>query len=77
MQWTEFIQTGFPCFSQYTTNRVLLSYMTHMTPWNLLPSKFLEGHKMNIVQNSRAQPAYWYLPLLIFWLIHKVLKLYI
>ena len=42
---------------------VLLSYMTHMNPWNLLPSKFLEGHTLNIVQNSRARPTYWYLPL--------------
>ena len=51
--------------------------MTHMTPWNFLPSKFLEGHTLNIVQNSRAQPTYWYLPLLIYRLIYKVLQPYI
>ena len=47
MQWTEFIQAG---FWQYTSSSLILSYMTHMTPF--LPSKFLEGHTMNIVQNS-------------------------
>ena len=31
-------------FSQYSTSKAILSYMTHMTPWNLLLSKFLEGH---------------------------------
>ena len=39
----------FLCFSQYTSSMVILSYMTHMTPWNCLPSKFLEEHTMNIV----------------------------
>ena len=49
----------FSGFSQYITNSpVILSYMTHMTPWNFLPSKFLEGHTLNIVQNSRARLIY-------------------
>ena len=39
----------FSCFSQCTTSMALLSYMTHMTPWNFLPSKFLEGHTLSIV----------------------------
>ena len=43
MQWTEFIQAGF-------------SYVSHT--WNFLLSKILEGHSMNIVQNSRAWPTY-------------------
>ena len=40
--------------------------MTHISPWNFLPSKFLEGHTLNIVQNSKAWTTYWYLPLLIY-----------
>ena len=67
----------FSCFSQYTTGRILLSYTTHMTPWNILLSKFLEGHTLNIVQNSRARPTSQYLPLMIYQLIYKVLKPYI
>ena len=40
--------------------------MTHMTPWNFLPSKFLEGHTLNIVQNSGAPSIYRYSALLVF-----------
>ena len=67
----------FSCSSQYTTSRVILSYMSHMSPWNFLPSKFLEGHTMNIVQNSRARLIYWYMALSIYQLIYKVLQPYI
>ena len=49
---------AFSCFSQYTSSRIILNYMTHMTPCNFLPSKFFEEHTMNIVQNSRARPTY-------------------
>ena len=38
---------AFSCFSQYTSSRIILNYMTHMTPWNFLPSKFFEEHTMN------------------------------
>ena len=48
-----------------------------MTPWNFLPSKFLEGLTLNIVQNSRARPIYRYLDLSILPADFKVLKPYI
>ena len=55
MKWTKFIQAGFSHVSHNTLQAgLLLCDMTHMTPWNFLPSKFLEEHKMNIVQNSTA-----------------------
>ena len=53
MQLTEFIHAG---FSHASHNTLILRNWN----WNFVPSKFLKGHTMNIVQN-RARPTYLYI----------------
>ena len=55
------------------TVELILSYITHMTPWNFLQW----AHTGSIVQNSRAQLTYQYLPISIYQLIYNVLQPYI
>ena len=48
MQRTEFIQAGFLVLLTIYLKQGHFK-LDYMTPWNSLPSKFLEGHTVNIV----------------------------